>query len=166
MNRKLKVLDLFSGIGMFSLGLEQAGMETVAFMENNNFCQAVLRDHRPQVPIMEDVCKVEYSDGKLIYIHKQGHGYADAWESKISKIDVICGGFPCQDISVAGKKEGIYGEKSGLWSEFKRIIDEVRPSYAIIENVAALRGNGLVLYLYSSNPPSEHTETYGDTNRN
>ena len=147
MNRKLKVLDLFSGIGMFSFGLEQAGMETAAFVERNTFCKAVLKHHWPAIPILDDVCKVEHKKGKLIYVYDECRGHEDLWVAKKSKIDIICGGFPCTNISVAGKKEGIYGKESGLWSEFKRIISEVRPSYAIIENVAALRGNGLVTVL-------------------
>ena len=58
-------------------------------------------------------------------------------------VDIICGGFPCQDISVAGKGAGIEGSRSGLWSEYARIISEVRPRYVIVENVAALLGRGL-----------------------
>ena len=93
---KLKVLDLFSGIGGFSLGLERTGgFETVAFCEIEGFCQKVLNKHWPDVPIYEDVRNIDY-DGT---------------------VDVICGGFPCQDISIAGKGAGIEGEKSGLWKD-------------------------------------------------
>ena len=123
---KLKVLDLFSGIGGFSLGLERTGgFETVAFCEIEGFCQKVLNKHWPDVPIYEDVRNIDY-DGT---------------------VDVICGGFPCQDISIAGKGAGIEGEKSGLWKEFKRNISKYQPKYAIIENVSALCGRGLEVVL-------------------
>ena len=119
----MRVLDLFSGIGGFSLGLERAGMETVAFCEIEPFCQKVLKKHWPEVPIYNDVREITN----------------DRLESDgIRGIDVICGGFPCQDISVAGKQAGITGERSGLWSEMCRIIDDIRPRYAIMENVTAL----------------------------
>jgi DNA (cytosine-5)-methyltransferase 1 len=119
----LRVLDLFSGIGGFSLGLERAGMKTVAFCEIDSQARKVLNKHWLGVPVFEDVKKL-----------KAKH---------LNNIDVICGGFPCQDISVAGKKKGLKGERSGLWREFKRLIKEIKPRYAIIENVANLRSNGL-----------------------
>lgn len=123
----MKVLDLFSGIGGFSLGLERAGMETVAFCEIEPFCRKVLAKHWPSVPIYEDVRNVTAerlgTDG-------------------IGRIDVITGGFPCQDLSVAGKQAGIHAERSGLWGELCRIIGDVRPRYAIIENVTALISGG------------------------
>ena len=119
----MKVLDLFSGIGGFSLGLERTGsFETVAFCEIDPYCQKVLKKHWPEVPIYEDVREV--TAARLV---RDGIG-----------VDVITGGFPCQDISVAGKQAGISGERSGLWSELARIISEVRPRYAILENVTAL----------------------------
>jgi DNA (cytosine-5)-methyltransferase 1 len=123
----MNVLDLFSGVGGFSLGLERAGMRTVAFCEIEPYCQAVLRKHWPGVPVFPDVRKFRTSSGNW-----------DHWA-----IDVICGGFPCQDISVAGKGVGIDGSRSGIWSEYARIIGEVRPTYVIVENVATLLGRGL-----------------------
>jgi DNA (cytosine-5)-methyltransferase 1 len=117
------VLDLFSGIGGFSLGLERAGMRTLAFCEIEPYCRAVLKKHWPNVPIFEDVTKLKGAD--------------------VGSADIICGGFPCQDISLAGKGAGIQGERSGLWREYARLISEIRPKYAIIENVPALRGRGL-----------------------
>lgn len=119
----MKVLDLFSGIGGFSLGLERAGMKTVAFCEIDPFCRKVLKKHWPDVPIFEDVRTLTYE--------------------QVGPVDVICGGFPCQDISVAGKGAGIDGERSGLWKEYARLIGEIRPRYVIVENVAALLGRGL-----------------------
>jgi len=118
----MNVLDLFSGIGGFSLGLERAGMRTVAFCEREPFCRAVLKKHWPNVPCYDDVQTLTQdrlaADG--IYAH------------------VICGGFPCQDISRAGNGAGITGERSGLWSQYARLIGELRPDFAIVENVAAL----------------------------
>jgi len=118
----VKVLDLFSGIGGFSLGLERAGMETIAFCEIEKFPRQVLAKHWPNIPIYEDVRNVtkERLDADGIYP------------------DVICGGFPCQDISVAGKQTGINGERSGLWSECARILGEFKPKFAVFENVTAL----------------------------
>ena len=120
----MNVLDLFSGIGGFSLGLERAGFKTVAFCEVDKKCQAVLKKHWPDVPMFDDVSNLKGKDIE-------------------EKIDVICGGFPCQDISLAGKGAGLAGKRSGLWSEFHRLIEEIRPKYAIIENVSALRSRGL-----------------------
>jgi DNA (cytosine-5)-methyltransferase 1 len=119
----MKVLDLFSGIGGFSLGLERAGFETVAFCEIDPFCQKVLKKHWPAVPIYEDVRNVSKAQLESDGIHG---------------IEVITGGFPCQDLSVAGKQKGITAERSGLWSELARIIGDIRPKYAIVENVTAL----------------------------
>ncbi len=117
----LKVLDLFSGIGGFSLGLERTGgFETVAFCEIDKKARLVLKKHWPDVPIFEDVSALT---GDQIN----------------EKIDIIVGGFPCQDISVAGKGAGLAGARSGLWFEFHRLIKEIRPSYVIAENVSALR---------------------------
>ena len=120
----MKVLDLFSGIGGFSLGLERAGMETVAFCEIDKKAQLVLQKHWPNVPIFEDVSTLSAKDID-------------------GPIDIICGGFPCQDISTAGKGAGLAGERSGLWFQFHRLIKEIKPKYAIIENVSALRSRGL-----------------------
>ena len=128
----MNVLDLFSGIGGFSLGLERAGMRTVAFCEIDPYARAVLRKHWPYVPQFEDVRDLTANALSL-------YG--------IGPIDVICGGFPCQDISFAGGGAGLAGERSGLWSEIARLVGELRPRYVIVENVAALlvRGIGTVL---------------------
>lgn len=118
----MNVLDLFSGIGGFSLGLERAGMRTVAFCEIDPFCRRVLAKHWPNVPCHDDVRTL---DGRALVV------------------DVICGGFPCQDISQAGLRAGITGSRSGLWQHLVRAIRLVRPQYAIVENVAALLGRGM-----------------------
>src|SRR4051794_38144778 len=103
----MNVLDLFSGIGGFSLGLERAGMRTVAFCEIDPKCREVLAKHWPGVPCYPDIRTVTGPD-----LAADGVG----------PIDVICGGFPCQDISLAGKGAGIEGERSGLWSDYARVI--------------------------------------------
>jgi DNA (cytosine-5)-methyltransferase 1 len=120
----LNLLDLFSGIGGFSLGLERSGLcETVAFCEIEPFPRKVLAKHWPEVPIYEDVRKLT----------------ADTLSRDGIAVDVICGGFPCQDISVAGKRAGMgEGTRSGLWSECVRLVSELRPQFAIFENVSNL----------------------------
>lgn len=118
----IRVIDVFSGIGGFSLGLESTGgFETVAFCEIEPFPREVLAVHWPEVPCFTDVRELKLSPG-------------DA--------DMIVGGFPCQDISVAGKGAGIEGERSGLWRELYRIVCECRPRWVLVENVPALRTRG------------------------
>lgn len=121
---KLRVLDLFSGIGGFSLGLERTGgFETVAFCEIEEFPRRVLKKHWPEVPCYDDVRTLT----------------ADVLRRDGIAVDVITGGFPCQDLSVAGKQRGMgEGTRSGLWSEIVRLIGELRPEYVIVENVANL----------------------------
>lgn len=121
---KLRVLDLFSGIGGFSLGLERTGgFETVAFCEIESFPRRVLAKHWPEVPHYDDVRTLT----------------ADILRRDGIAVDVITGGFPCQDLSVAGKQRGMgEGTRSGLWSEIVRLVSELRPRYVIVENVAAL----------------------------
>lgn len=122
---KLKILDLFSGIGGFSLGLERTGgFETAAFCEIEPFPRKVLAKHWPNVPCYNDVRELT---GERLR--------ADG----IDRIDVITGGFPCQDISTAGRMAGIgEGTRSGLWSEIARLVGEIRPQFVIVENVANL----------------------------
>jgi len=114
----VKVLDLFSGIGGFSLGLERAGMETVAFCENDKFCQKVLAKHWPNVPVHNNI---EELDGR---------------EYK-GTVDLICGGFPCQPFSVAGQQRGKEDDRA-LWPEMLRVIREVEPAWIIGENVPGI----------------------------
>jgi DNA (cytosine-5)-methyltransferase 1 len=125
---KLKVLDLFSGIGGFSLGLERTGgFSTVAFCEIEEFPRRVLAKHWPNVPCYRDVRELT----------------AERLAADGIAVDVICGGFPCQDISTAGKGAGLAGERSGLFYEIARLVGELEPRYVILENVAALLSRGL-----------------------
>jgi DNA (cytosine-5)-methyltransferase 1 len=121
-------LDLFSGIGGFALGLERAGIETAAFCEMDEKARAVLAKHWPDVPRYTDVRSVTKS-----LLESDG----------ITGINAICGGFPCQDISLAGRGAGLAGERSGLWWEFHRLIAEFQPQIVIAENVSVLRSRGL-----------------------
>src|SRR3990167_1228995 len=134
----LRVLDLFSGIGGFSLGLERTGgFRTVSFCEIDPYCRAVIHGHWPSIHIYTDVRELS------------GIRLADTLPREGWPVDVICGGFPCQDISRANPKErdGMAGKHSGLWSEFARLICEIRPRYVIVENVTELlvRGMGEVI---------------------
>ena len=125
---KLRLLDVFSGIGGFSLGLERSGgFETVAFCEIEDFPRRVLAKHWPEVPCYHDIRELT----------------ADRLAADGIAVDAICGGFPCQDISSAGKKAGITGERSGLWSEYARLIGELRPRVAFLENSSELLNRGL-----------------------
>jgi DNA (cytosine-5)-methyltransferase 1 len=115
--------ELFAGIGGFSLGLERAGMTCAWQVEIDPYARAVLNKHWPDVPKHDDV---------RTFPPQGDYG-----------VDLICGGFPCQDISVAGKGAGLAGERSGLWNDFARIIRTVRPRWVVIENVPALTARGL-----------------------
>lgn len=127
----MNVLDLFSGIGGFSLGLERAGMRTVAFCEINPFCQRVLAKHWPTVPCYDDI--------RTLTAERLA---ANAATGDI-QIDVICGGFPCQDVSFAGRRAGLDGERSGLWFEYARLVSEIRPKIIIVENTPGLLSLGM-----------------------
>jgi DNA (cytosine-5)-methyltransferase 1 len=115
---KLRILDLFSGIGGFSLGLERTGgFETVAFCEIEKFPRKVLAKHWPNVPCFDDVRTLKGSD--------------------VGTVDVICGGFPCQDLSSAGDQRGIgEGTRSGLFREMLRLAQECGRPIILFENVA------------------------------
>lgn len=118
---KLKHSSLFSGIGGFELGAEMAGIETLWNCEIEKFQGKILETKFPHAERFTDITKT----------------------SGLRYVDIISGGFPCQDISVAGKREGIKGKRSGLWSEMYRIIWEIRPKYVIVENSPALVISGL-----------------------
>lgn len=108
----LRVLSLFAGIGGFDLGLERAGgFKTVAFCEIDPFCRRVLAKHWPYVRQYEDVRELT----------------ADTLRRDGITVDAICGGFPCQDLSLAGKRGGLEAERSGLWSEYDRLVGELEP---------------------------------------
>ena len=118
------LMDVFSGIGGFSLAGRNVGFKTLNFVEIDPFCRAVLAKNFPGVPIENDI---RTFDGRPFR----------------GRVNVLCGGFPCQDISVAGKQAGIEnGARSGLWSEMYRIICECQPTFCLIENVSNLRNNG------------------------
>lgn len=114
----MRFISLFAGIGGFDLGFERAGMRCVAQVEIDRQARAVLQRHYPDVPKFADVCAV----GK----------------DNLPAADVICGGFPCQDLSVAGNRAGFGGERSSLFFEMVRITDELRPSFLCWENVVGL----------------------------
>lgn len=115
----MNVLDLFSGIGGFSLGLERAGMRTVAFCESDDACVARLAERWPEVPVFGDIGSLTVEPGFC---------------------DVLCGGFPCQPFSTAsrGRKRAI-----DLWPEFSRVIREARPNWVIAENVPGIADDGI-----------------------
>ena len=116
--------SLFSGIGGLELGLEVAGVgKTIWQVEQDGYCQSILAKHWPTAERFDDI--------KTVGTHNLRHA------------DLICGGFPCQDISLAGSGAGLAGERSGLWGEMHRVIREIRPRYAVVENVPALAGRGL-----------------------
>ena len=118
----LTVGSLFSGIGGFDLGLERTGgFKVVWQVENDPYCQLVLAKHWPNVPRYGDIRSID-------------------WRS-VPRVDLLCGGFPCQDLSYAGKRAGIDGERSGLWSEFHRAIVYLRPALVLVENVPGLLSN-------------------------
>lgn len=123
----LTVGSLFSGIGGFDLGLERAGMEIRWQAEIDDYCSRVLARHWPHVPNLGDVTKVDWTH--------------------VPRVDLVCGGFPCQDISVLGKRAGLSGKHSGLWVEYARAVRHLRPRYVIVENVPSLlvRGFGTVV---------------------
>lgn len=119
--------SLFSGIGGLDLGLERAGMSCSWQVEIDDYANRVLAKHWPDIARFNDVRRV----GRY----------------NLEAVDVIAGGFPCQDVSVAGTGKGLEGDRSGLWREYLRIICDLRPRFIVVENVAALlaRGAGRVL---------------------
>jgi DNA (cytosine-5)-methyltransferase 1 len=118
------MIDTFSGIGGFSLAARWlGGIETVQFVERDPYCQRILAKHWPTVPIHDDICTFNPAPGSA---------------------DIVCGGFPCQDISAAGKQAGIkQGTRSGLFYELMRVVRLVGPRYIVLENVAAITSNGM-----------------------
>ena len=114
--------SLFSGIGGIDLGLERAGMKAIWMCEIEPYARKVLAKHWPDIPIYEDVRTIDET---------------------VERPDVLCGGFPCQDVSFAGKRAGLNeGTRTGLWIEFARIIRILRPQYVLLENVPGLLSLG------------------------
>jgi len=119
----LRMIDTFSGIGGFSLAARWlGGIETVQFVEREPYCQRILAKHFPGIPIHDDICTFNPEPGS---------------------VDIVCGGFPCQDISQAGKGAGLAGKQSGLFYELLRVVCLVGPRYVVLENVAAITHRGM-----------------------
>ncbi|WP_062052384.1 DNA cytosine methyltransferase [Bacillus sp. JCM 19034] len=118
----MKSIELFAGIGGISLAAEWAGIETIAFCERDKFCQKVLRKHWPDVPIFDDVRTLNKQT-----LNDRG--------VDVGAIELITGGFPCQPYSIAGKRKGKEDDRD-LWPEMFRIIEEIRPTWVVGENVA------------------------------
>lgn len=124
----MKIGSLFSGIGGIELGFERAGgFTTEWFVENDIHAQALLRKHWPDAKIYADITQVDFTT--------------------VPKVDILTGGFPCQDISNAGKRAGITGSRSSLWKHYLRAIRILRPRYILAENVSALLNRGLDVVL-------------------
>lgn len=123
----MKAVSLYSGFGGLDIGAEEAGIEVILQVEIDDYCRRVLAKHWPDARRIADVRDVTADDCR--------------------GADMLFGGFPCQDVSVAGKRAGLAGERSGLWFEFARLIREVRPRYVVVENVPGLftAGMGTVL---------------------
>lgn len=119
----MEFASLFSGIEGFGLGLERSGMRCIAQVEKDASCRSVLARHFPDVQRFDDVR--EFNAGSIAV-----------------RPDLICGGFPCQDLSVAGKRAGLAGSRSGLWFEFKRCVADLLPQIVLIENVPGLLSSG------------------------
>jgi len=143
--RKLQHLDLFSGIGGFSLGLETAGLaDTVAFCDIDKYCHKVLNKHWPHVPIFSDIKELNYET-----LRSNG----------INNIDIITGGYPCQPFSVAGRKKGEEDPRH-LWPEYFRLVKELRPTWVIGENVSGHVKQGLDTVLEDLESEGYSTRTF------
>lgn len=114
----MRAASLFAGIGGFDLGLTRAGIDVELAVEIDPNCRKVLHRHFPQMEILKDVAKTA-----------AGH---------LDPVDLLCGGFPCTDLSVAGRRAGLDGSRSGLWWEFERLIATTHPRWVVIENVPGL----------------------------
>ena len=114
----MRIGSLFAGIGGFDLAARWMGWETAWYSEIDPYCCAVMAHHFPEARSLGDVTAVDWSG--------------------VERVDLMCGGFPCQDISVAGKRKGITGERSGLWKEYARAVDGLRPRWVVVENVGRL----------------------------
>jgi len=140
----MKAASYFSGIGGMDLGLEKAGIDIISQCEKDEYRREVLNARFPKSKIYEDISEVYYgepesrsSSSRFLSTEQNGR---EAWAGLSGSIDLLCGGFPCQDLSVAGKRAGLKGERSGLFYEFARIANEsVRDGgFVLIENVPGL----------------------------
>ena len=138
----MRIGSLFSGIGGLEMGLEAAipGAHTVWQVEQAEYPRRILAKHWPNAKRYEDVCMVHRS--------WDVPGRGATITQPLAPVDLICGGFPCQDISTAGKGAGLSGKRSGLWFEYLRIVRNLRPRWVVIENVGALRRRGLGAVLW------------------
>jgi DNA (cytosine-5)-methyltransferase 1 len=143
----VQAISLFSGVGGFEIGFERAGIETVLQAERDPWCLEVLERHWPETErvtdvrlVLRDALRAERSRSAIGDRERaQGGSGADRQGRRVADgIDLVYGGFPCQDLSVAGKRAGLGGERSGLWFEFERVLRELRPRWAVIENVPGL----------------------------
>jgi DNA (cytosine-5)-methyltransferase 1 len=143
--RKLQHLDLFSGIGGFSLGLETAGLvDTVGFCDIDKYCHKVLNKHWPHVPIFSDIKELNHETLKA---------------NGINNIDIITGGYPCQPFSIAGLKKGEEDPRH-LWPEYFRLVKELRPTWVIGENVSGHIKQGLDTVLEDLESEGYSTRTF------
>ena len=127
MTEPIYIGSLFSGIGGIEIGFERAGFETRWFIENDRYAQKILKKNWPDTLIYDDITKIDFA--------------------AVPKIDILTGGFPCQDISSAGKGTGITGSRSSLWKYYIKAIRILRPKIAFIENVPMLTRRGLNVVL-------------------
>jgi DNA (cytosine-5)-methyltransferase 1 len=142
----MTVGSLFAGIGGFDVAAERVGWEVKWQVEIDPFCRRVLEKRWPNVQRFDDV---RNCCGGHIRIYGGTHDgrCPDCWTGHyLEPVDVICGGFPCQDISPAGSRVGIDGARSGLWRDYARLVGDLRPRYVVVENSAdlLLRGMGRV----------------------
>ena len=147
----MRAVSLFSGAGGFERGFERAGIKTILQCEIDPTALSVLRRHWPNVPKVEDVRTLRKDSAPALYRRSRDvgaeSGGADTEQLRHGRepgggVDLVYGGFPCQDISVAGKRAGLGGARSGLWHEFRRVLSELRPRWAVIENVGGLLHSG------------------------
>lgn len=117
------VLSLFAGIGGIDLGLESLGCRTIAYSEFDPYASSIMALRFPEADNLGDITQIDWSN--------------------VERPDIICGGFPCQDISLAGKGAGIDGDRSGLWRYYADAVRALRPSGVLVENVSALLGRGI-----------------------
>ena len=140
-----RYLSLFSGAGGIDLGLDNAGWSCVGQCEIDDTARSVLARHWPDVPRWTDVRDVAHADqhgrrGPVGSDERSGSTHSASGDPRTAwaRVDLIVGGFPCQDVSVAGRRAGLAGERSGLWWEFHRIVESVRPRAVLVENVEGL----------------------------